>query len=73
MTTKVQHTAGRPDWDCLACGNPWPCDPARAAMAADEAPTPTILFMSSLLAEAARDMPTVSPQELVDRFIGWTR
>jgi hypothetical protein len=71
-TTTVQHTAGRPHWDCLACGKPWPCDPAREAMAADGAPTPTTLFMSSLLVEAARDMPTVPPQELHERFIGWT-
>jgi hypothetical protein len=71
MRTTVLHTAGRPHWDCLACGRPWPCDPAREAMAADQAPTPTTLFMSSLLVEAARDMPASTPQELYERFIGW--
>ncbi|TDO40675.1 hypothetical protein C8E87_4394 [Paractinoplanes brasiliensis] len=68
-----EHHPGRPSWDCLACGKPWPCDPAREALALELGRTPLAMYLCAHLHEAARDMPTTSPGELYERFLAWTR
>jgi hypothetical protein len=70
--TSVGHDPHRPTWDCLGCGKPWPCDPAREEMAGENRITRAIL-MSMMLDKAAGDMPTAAPGELYERFIAWTR
>ena len=67
-----EHIALRPSWDCGSCGKPWPCDPAREGMAAED-PITRSIFLSLLLHEAAGDMPTAPPAELFERFVAWTR
>ena len=32
-TADGEHVAKRPSWDCRLCAKPWPCDPAREALA----------------------------------------
>lgn len=74
----TEGTAHRPTpllWECAECGNPWPCEPARAHY--------TVLFarsraqlavlMSSYLAVAVMDLLEVPAGELYERFVGWTR
>lgn len=68
-----EHTPARPGWDCLACGRPWPCDPAREALATRFKGTRLAVFTAAYLGEATRDLTTTPPAELYDRFIAWTR
>lgn len=66
------HQPLRPSWDCAACGQPWPCRPARERMAA-EADTSLRIAAWSWLEEAMRDMPDAPAGQLWQRFVGWTR
>ncbi|GAA2709283.1 hypothetical protein [Actinoplanes palleronii] len=66
------HTPGRPSWDCVACEQLWPCDPAREAMKAEMAATPLAILMWSMLDEAVRDLPPTPATELFERFVKWT-
>lgn len=72
MTEHREHVPNRPDWDCWSCEKPWPCDPAREKLAEDYDLVGLSVFMSERMVEAAKDMPTVKPAELFDRFIAWT-
>ena len=69
----TEHTADRPSWDCRVCGGPWPCDPAREALAAEMSPTGLAIYGAVNLSEAVCDLPTTPPGELFDRFVAWTR
>ena len=73
MIQKVEHEPSRPSWDCLTCGRPWPCDPAREHLTlVHHGPTLAIMATDRLL-QATQDMPTASPNELFERFLAWTR
>ncbi len=67
------HVAVRPSWDCVACDEPWPCDPAREALTAELSATSLRIHMWSRLEVAAGDLPTMPARELFDRFLRWTR
>lgn len=69
----VEHLAHRPDWDCAACGKPWPCDPARERLRAGLSPVQVAMYMWGNLEEAARDLPDLPVSEAFDRFLKWTR
>lgn len=73
MTVQLVHSASRPSWDCRACGQPWPCDPAREELIAQ---TPNVSALATAgwayLDEFVRDQPTGPPAEAFDRFIRWT-
>lgn len=69
----MEHLAERPTWDCRACERPWPCDPAREALAAELGRTELTLYLSGHLDEAARELPGAPAAELYDRFLGWSR
>jgi hypothetical protein len=69
----TEHIADRPSWDCLACGKPWPCDPAREDLAAELGPTQLAMYMWASLEEAANDVCALPVGEAFDRFIAWTR
>ncbi len=69
----AEHQQSRPSWDCLACGRPWPCDPARERLAQLYGRTTISLFMVDRMLEAVRDVPTMQPSQLFDRFLAWTR
>lgn len=69
------HVLARPCWDCAACGEPWPCDPAREALAASMGRgTALTIYMHAYFQEAAAQEPPVGPVgELYDRFLAWAR
>ena len=75
MTAHVEHghIADRPSWDCVACVKPWPCDPAREALATQMDPVQLAMYLWSNLEEAAGDLPDMPVGEAFDRFISWTR
>jgi len=56
MTEMDQHWPRRPSWDCLCCGKPWPCDPAREGMAAEDAVSRNI-YLSIQLKFALEELP----------------
>ncbi|MEU4162965.1 hypothetical protein [Actinoplanes sp. NPDC026670] len=33
LVPRTRHQPGRPSWDCLACGAPWPCAPGKVELA----------------------------------------
>ena len=69
----TQHLADKPSWDCLACGKPWPCDPARESMVAEYGQGVGLAMLAwQYLEEAVGDMPEGPPAELFERFIRWT-
>jgi hypothetical protein len=68
----AEHAAHRPSWDCRSCDKPWPCDPAREALAAAMDPVGLAVLMWVRLEEAVTDLPRVPPAELFERFLHWT-
>jgi hypothetical protein len=66
------HAPERPSWDCLACGQPWPCDPAREELKADLDRVSLAIYMWNQLEVAVRDLPPTPPAEIFERFIKWT-
>ncbi|MEV6599349.1 hypothetical protein AB0M36_21210 [Actinoplanes sp. NPDC051346] len=72
MTAASVHTPDKPSWDCLACGRPWPCDPAREALSSEMDRVRLAVFMWEALEEAVRDLPPTPFTEIVERFLAWT-
>lgn len=72
--TARHHQPQRPSWDCGGCGHPWPCHAARARLGLTLPPVQLALNMAACMSQAAGDLDDdVSPTELWDRFLGWTR
>jgi hypothetical protein len=69
----AEHQPAQPSWDCKACDEPWPCDPARERLTLLYSRTNLAIVMVDRLLEAARDVPTMQPAEAFDRFLAWTR
>lgn len=68
-----EHLRRRPGWMCGDCGQPWPCATARDRLITTTPPAELGIYLASHLAEAAGDMPGISPAELHRRFLGWLR
>ncbi|GAA2866346.1 hypothetical protein Acy02nite_38560 [Actinoplanes cyaneus] len=66
-----EHLWERPSWECRSCGRPWPCEPARAVLAAESDRVSLALYMSGHLERAVADLPRRSPPEMFDRFLRW--
>ncbi|MBL7260752.1 hypothetical protein JKJ07_41330 [Actinoplanes sp. LDG1-01] len=66
-------TAARPSWDCVACGQTWPCDPAREELRSDMDLVELAIYMWDRLDEAVSDLSPNPPAELFERFLKWTR
>ncbi|HEX8631241.1 MAG TPA: hypothetical protein VF755_24035 [Catenuloplanes sp.] len=73
MSRPDGHVPARPSWECSACGRPWPCAPARAELSEAFDPVELGVLAGERLAEAAGDLPALSPEQLFERFLGWTR
>lgn len=71
-TAGKEHTADRPSWDCRACDKPWPCDPAREALATEMDRVALAIFMWLNFEEAADHLTNSPAGELFERFIAWT-
>ncbi|GAA4589962.1 hypothetical protein BJY16_009073 [Actinoplanes octamycinicus] len=67
-----EHTWERPSWECRSCGSAWPCEPARAILAAEADRVSLALYMSGHLEQAVVDLPRRPPHEMFDRFLRWT-
>jgi hypothetical protein len=69
------HQPDRPGWDCRACGQPWPCSPARVQLGDAYGPDRAglAIYMASLLDRAVVELPRPTPLELFERFVAWTR
>lgn len=70
------HRPDRPSWLCAACGQPYPCSPARVELSEQYADDRVGLsvYMGMQLEHAAGEIgATTPPEELFERFILWTR
>jgi hypothetical protein len=73
-----EHTAERPDWTCRACGDPWPCAPAKVELTEDyrRFPSSLVVYLAAHLTDAIDDLAAGRggiPPDLYDRFVGWAR
>ncbi|GIJ80885.1 hypothetical protein SAMN05443287_103106 [Micromonospora phaseoli] len=77
---RAPHTPLRPIWCCRACGQPWPCAPARLLLRAEYARNLTGLsvYLAGLMCEAMRDLYRLNPHDgpepkvIFGRFLGWS-
>jgi len=73
----MQHTGGRPSWDCQVCRQPWPCANAKTGLLAEYQGSPSglALFMASCMYEVIESYRTSRdiPVDIYDRFLGWVR
>lgn len=67
----ADHTPHRPSWDCHACEQPWPCDPAREALIGEMERKPLTIYMWDRFDEAVMELPPSSVVELFERFVKW--
>ncbi|MEU8241680.1 hypothetical protein AB0C07_25810 [Actinoplanes missouriensis] len=75
--TPSDHMHERPQWDCRACGLPWPCPTARAGLLEEYRGFPSLLkvYLSTQMYDALDDMIADggAPPDLYDRFLAWAR
>jgi hypothetical protein len=74
--TTTRHEPLRPSWACGACGQAWPCSPARVQLgeAYGEERVSLATQMAVQLGRAAGELPaTTTSRELYERFVEWTR
>ncbi|MEV6494924.1 hypothetical protein AB0M20_40825 [Actinoplanes sp. NPDC051633] len=70
------HTP-KPDHDCAACGEPWPCAPAKVQLAEEYWGRPTALVtylhmhFREAVGNAAKSHDWAKLDNLYDRFLGW--
>jgi hypothetical protein len=72
------HLNSRPSWDCLMCGEPWPCATARTKLLAEfqQFPSTLTIYMSAQMYDALGDFVAagqLTPADLFERFVGWGR
>ncbi|GAB7039687.1 MULTISPECIES: flavin reductase [Catenuloplanes] len=65
------HDPLRPSWLCAQDGQAWPCDVARAQLAAEHGDALAAVLAEQLVL-AAREMPNARPADLHKRFVAWT-
>jgi hypothetical protein len=72
---RTEHTAEHPSWDCRACGQPWPCGSARERLLVEFRGWPSALtiYLDAQPAAAYDDIPGITPEQLHERFLAWTR
>jgi hypothetical protein len=76
VPARAEHLPDQPAWVCGTCGKDWPCDPARerAKLEHQADPVGLSVYFGALLGVAASEIPVrVTPGELYERFIAWTR
>jgi hypothetical protein len=69
------HEPNRRTWDCDRCAVPFPCDPAREALASSLDFVQLAMHGWTMLEAAVFDLGEACPPtgELFDRFVAWTR
>lgn len=72
---EARHYYKRPSWNCLACGEPWPCAVRRAAFLAKYSGRDDHMrlrgILGALVHDARRDL-ALTREQLDARFINWT-
>jgi hypothetical protein len=72
-TTNLRHEPLRPSWDCLTCGDAWPCKVARHRMLDSYTTVALALTMAAYFTDACAELATGDVGELHRRFLGWVR
>lgn len=69
------HPPCRPTWECLTCGEAWPCPVARDQIAAQWGSDRVGLsvYLGIQMERAAAETTQVTAGELFGRFLSWTR
>ncbi|MEU1751832.1 hypothetical protein ABZ436_04095 [Micromonospora matsumotoense] len=67
------HGPSRPDWNCLVCGEPWPClVRKRQLKELCQCNIRTLMhYMSPYLNDARQDIDGMGAAEITERFVGW--
>ncbi|MDG4765539.1 flavin reductase [Solwaraspora sp. WMMD406] len=73
MPQEHPHLPVRPSWICARCTLDWPCPSARRQLVAEHDPVALGTYAAQRMAQAAHDLPGISPADLFDRFLSWTR
>ena len=73
-----EHLNARPSWDCLVCGEAWPCAAAQKRLLREFRRFPSVLcvYMNAKMCDAVSDLLStdhVAPPDLYERFLTWTR
>ena len=68
----AEHVCEGPSWPCRACGQPWPCAPARVSLAAGADRVMLAMYMWGHLDRATTELPPQPPAAMYDRFLSWT-
>ncbi len=78
LVPRTPHQPDRPTWDCLACGEPWPCAPGKAELAEQSAVhRPSLrLYLESCMIDMIDDLADgqhVSGRDdaIYNRILGW--
>ncbi|MGC4769179.1 flavin reductase [Micromonospora sp. DT44] len=70
-----QHTPRRPQWDCDACEQDWPCAPAQVRLAESYGRDRVglAMYLGAVYAAAVNELPVTTSGETWVRFVGWVR
>jgi hypothetical protein len=69
-----EHVMGRPSWNCMVDGTPWPCDKAKRDLREQYAEPGLGIYMVSMLYDYVRERDHVDlepPPALFQRFLAW--
>ena len=74
----MEHVPIRPAWDCAACDQSWPCDPAREELVSElgvgtELAQRAWNDLEQYVIDASRAPGRLPYGEAFERFISWTR
>ncbi|RZU48585.1 hypothetical protein EV385_0302 [Krasilnikovia cinnamomea] len=71
---RAEHLPIRPSWTCVACSQPWPCDPARRHLATGTGGgTALAVLMARYFEDFCRDRRDAPLHVAFERFLAWTR
>ncbi|WP_405096710.1 hypothetical protein [Micromonospora sp. NBC_01412] len=67
------HGPSRPDWNCLVCGDPWPClTRKRQLKDLCQCNIRTLVrYMTAYLPDAHKEITGMSTAEITERIVGW--
>lgn len=69
----AEHVAARPSWRCRVCRALWPCETAKRQLIAAYDRIGLCMHMAERSAEAALDLPGLTPAVAYVRFLAWAR
>jgi hypothetical protein len=76
-SSESEHLHSRPQWNCRACGQAWPCESAKASLLEEYRAFPSLLkiYLSAQMYDALEDLTIEGepPPNLYERFLAWAR